>query len=151
MIKLIGWLFKMLFRFSILFVVLYLLFKVDTSKEKQVKSLLVKQKFSEETQSGGFKPWFSMLRNSWDKYWAEAPTLAEELQEMDDNVKDKFIKRFQRVAVVEQKKFGIPASVIIASSLLLGKRRRIGISEASQQLFFDPSYTRLGWRHYSFE
>ncbi len=41
-----------------------------------------------------------------------------ELANIDDSIKEAYIKRFAHVAENEQKKFGIPASIIIANSLV---------------------------------
>ncbi|RMG76892.1 MAG: hypothetical protein D6714_20570 [Bacteroidetes bacterium] len=46
------------------------------------------------------------------------PSAISVLEKVDDSVKEKYLKRFAHVAVSEQKKFGIPASIILANSLL---------------------------------
>jgi flagellum-specific peptidoglycan hydrolase FlgJ len=49
----------------------------------------------------------------------------EEFPEIDDDTKISFLKRFAQVAVAEQKKYGIPASIVLANALqqsFAGKR-----------------------------
>lgn len=56
---------------------------------------------------------------------ANGPAPAVHLPETDDATSMAFLKRFAQVAVAEQKKFGIPASVILASAYVnsfAGKR-----------------------------
>ena len=65
--------------------------------------------------SGGF---FSRL-NIFSS--AEEATLSEQLQTVSDAEVRTFIRRFSHVAQAEQEKFGIPASIVLASGLLHSK------------------------------
>jgi len=55
--------------------------------------------------------------------------LKEELDKVEEAVKQGYLKRFAHVAINEQKKFGIPASIILANGLLhsLGGQRDLTI------------------------
>lgn len=45
----------------------------------------------------------------------------KELESVPASLRDAFISRFRKVAIEEQKKFGIPASIILANALLISK------------------------------
>ena len=57
-------------------------------------------------------------------------SIYEKLNEVDDDRVAAYIKRFARVAVMEQKKYDIPASIILGNALLLSKA---GQSELSME------------------
>ncbi len=51
----------------------------------------------------------------------EAPAVLRQFQQLDEAAIGAFIKRFGHVAVSERKKYGIPASLILANGLLISK------------------------------
>jgi flagellum-specific peptidoglycan hydrolase FlgJ len=53
---------------------------------------------------------------------------AKAIQQLDDELKNAFIKRFAHVAITEREKYGIPAAIIIANALL---HSQAGISRLS--------------------
>ena len=136
MTKLIAWLFKIAFRISLLFVVAYFLLKTGGSNEQEVNKILTKQQLGGEMASG--PSMLKYIKGSWAKFWKEGPTPYEKLGVLNEEIKNKHIKRFQRVAVVEQKKFGIPTSVILANSLLISNSGESELAKRGNNFFALP-------------
>lgn len=98
---------------------------------------------------------------SWRKKSKDAPTsysrpkadkirALAKLAKIDPLKIDAFIKRFAHVAIAEQKKFGIPASITIANSLLLSTANHSILAEDHNSFFkltctpdWDGGSTRL--------
>lgn len=115
-----------MFRISVLFLILYLFFSREQSKSRQVERVLAKQELQKEMSWFNFSNLVWQTKELFIKIQHHGPSLEEQMGQLSEEVQNNFIKRFQRVAIVEQKKFGIPASITIANSLLLsnaGKNR----------------------------
>jgi flagellum-specific peptidoglycan hydrolase FlgJ len=65
----------------------------------------------------------------------DAPVLLEKLRQLDGPVVDAFIRRFSNVAQTEQEKFGIPASVTLASAMLHSLAGTRQPAQTSQNFF----------------
>lgn len=85
---------------------------------------------------------FKMTLEEVKDFLAEWFSLSEselsQLKVVDATTIDSFIKRFQRVAILEQEKFGIPASIIIANSMLRSQAGTSKISQKANNFFSIP-------------
>lgn len=68
----------------------------------------------------------------------EAPQEIEAIQQLDDELKNAFIKRFAHVAIQEREKYGIPSSIIIANALLHSQAGISTISATANNYFQLP-------------
>lgn len=59
----------------------------------------------------------------------------EELETIDEAVIGAYLKRFARVAIGEQEKFGIPASIILGNALLMSKAGKRDLAEEGHNHF----------------
>lgn len=64
-----------------------------------------------------------------------ASQLAKKLSQIDETAKTTFIHRFVKVAVNEQHKFGIPASIILANALLMSQAGQSAGAQAANNFF----------------
>ena len=64
-----------------------------------------------------------------------ASKLAEKLGQLDEAAKATFVHRFVKVAVNEQHKFGIPASLILANALLMSQAGQSAGAQAANNFF----------------
>lgn len=65
-------------------------------------------------------------------------TLQAALKEVDENALREFIARFDRVAISEQQKFGIPASLVIGHALLLSRAGQRDMAKSANNFFALP-------------
>ena len=68
------------------------------------------------------------LSPSFRSYSNDGQTASERLATVDDEVKEKYIKRFAKVVITERQKYGIPSSIILANALLHSSAGRSALS-----------------------
>lgn len=68
----------------------------------------------------------------------QAPVQEEELATLSEDLKHAFLKRFSKVALAEQQKFGIPASLILAAALLQSRAGESDLARQSKNYFSLP-------------
>lgn len=108
------------FKLSLLLLIIIACFRKDLSFSVRLNSLKDNKKIEqkkEETKieitsekSGGTP--LSIIEGI-----LGATSKKDEFPEIDENTKINFLKRFAQVAVAEQKKYGIPASIVLANAL----------------------------------
>ncbi len=141
------WIFRAFFRVFILLLLFYFILKPSRSSHGEVQKSFVNFRVqSEGKPSGnGNLEWAGEknILNSVSRYikgfFDTGPTYFEQLEKIDENLQNKHISRFQRVAVIEQKKFGVPASVTIANSLLLGQAGQSDLVARGNNYFAIPA------------
>ena len=65
----------------------------------------------------------------------KGPALGDLLEQVPEEIKLAYLKRFARVALVEQEKFGIPASITLSNSLLHSTSGKAGWAETGNNHF----------------
>lgn len=132
------------FKLFVVGLFLFLMFKKDFSFQIDLKSPLNKEKVPEEHDQIPVQQ--PSERSTQERYTEAVPaqaetdpqtnlfnlnpiggsrksqnTILQEFDQLDEASIGTFIKRFGHVAVSERKKYGIPASVVLANSLLISK------------------------------
>ena len=115
------------FQIALVLIGLYLFFIKDLSLNIQVQlpdkteekpAARVKEKYTDATPSLAEKSTATdRMEVPFIGTALSSKSTRSELASIDESVKHAFLERFARVAVTEQKKFGIPASVILATAL----------------------------------
>ena len=91
---------------------------VKQSKKKKKQEL-----FTDNNKEQSISNKSSVLDQLSIPFWGSSkkktkPLYLSHLMKIDDEIKNTFIKRFAHVAITEQKKYGIPASITMANALL---------------------------------
>lgn len=145
------------FKLLLVGIALYVFFQRDLSFQVQLRSPLypdngdeppaqVEQKVRREkmTQRSGKMAESPMgrrdlfdLSSAFNSPWKK-DVLIEQLESVSEEQKIAYLKRFARVALTEQKKFGVPASITLSNALLHSTAGTAGWSAAGNNHFALP-------------
>lgn len=90
--------------------------KISTPRKKR-KEKLTEKAPSKKVTNENETSFFNFFENPFGRS-KKKPDLKTELNKIDEAVKQSYLKRFAHVAVSEQEKYGIPASIILANAML---------------------------------